>query len=615
MIKKVEQYSISDIFKIGSDTVYRIPIYQREYKWGTKSWQLLFDDVVENGEGYFIGSYICVSDSSMGGSTLELIDGQQRFTSLSLLLLALYSELTILKNDNQLDQDELMDYNNIRFQLSYRKQTSKSGKKTYDYFPKLILQGQNYNDDDYKSLLYENGIIGFAEKPLYRGVRRPEKAYEFFKKLIKEYVSDKLGEDPDLEEKDVLFELVNLFNACVIVGIEVDSHKDAYMLFESLNNRGEPLSAIDLIKNMLISRTKSVNEANECYSKWEAAIKNVSDDYSVQERFFRQYYNAFRQELNEPFKNKKNTKTYPLGYLATKSTVLEIYEKLINADYIKFVDDFVEYSSLYSIIIDNSDIRKKYKGSLQDLGRIQGAPSYLLLLYLLKNQEAMELSDSDIDTVVQILIKFFVRRNITDFPNTRNLTKIFMDIVDNIRDLYSSDVIDAILNKLKKESAPEITFDRKLRGPVYDENDTATRFILCSIEAKHQTKEIYSDFWIRENNRYTWTIEHIFPEGENIPKDWVNMIADGDKAKAEEYLEKYVHTLGNLTLTGYNQNLSNMSFEKKKNRKSKDGKKEVGYKNGLFLNKDVVSQQEWKIKNITDRTEKLVKLVKQIFAW
>ena len=86
MIKTVEQTKVSDIFSIKSNTIYRIPKYQREYTWGPSDWDALFNDVIENESGYFLGSYICVNNGSLNGTKLEVIDGQQRFTTLMLLM-------------------------------------------------------------------------------------------------------------------------------------------------------------------------------------------------------------------------------------------------------------------------------------------------------------------------------------------------------------------------------------------------------------------------------------------------------------------------------------------------------------------------------------------------
>lgn len=91
------------------------------------------------------------------------------------------------------------------------------------------------------------------------------------------------------------------------------------------------------------------------------------------------------------------------------------------------------------------------------------------------------------------------------------------------------------------------------------------------------------------------------------------MIADGKKELAEEYREKYVHTLGNLTITGYNSNLSNLSFKKKKERKSRDGKK-IGYENGLFLNKSLARTSNWTVEKIKSRTNKIVEMLMDMYS-
>lgn len=603
MINQVHPYKISQIFEIGSKTIYKIPKYQREYTWGVNEWNQLFDDIISNEEGYFLGSYICVSTRTMGTPELELIDGQQRFTTISILLAAIYSRLN--KNREKLDEDEISTLINIKKELTYNVEKG-------IYKPKLLLQVQNSNLDDYLSLLYENEIISDKiKKPNNAGNRRIYKAFKYFNKCIDEYIKENLHENNN--EISLLLDLKDKFNEAIIVGIEVDSHKDAYMLFESLNNRGIPLSAVDLIKNTLISLSESSNKSDECYEEWKTALGYLTDEYSTQERFFRQYYNAFREELNQPFIGDNPTKKYPLAYLATRTTLLDIYEKLIKNDFYTFLENLVKEAKIYSIIINNSDEDRIYKDKLLDLERIQGAPSYILLLYILTEQKRLNISDEQILYLVKLLITFFVRRNITDIPNTRNLNKIFMDIIENIKKMQGEEVCTYIKNNLREVSASDELFEQKLRGNLYDENPEATRFILCSIEALHQTKEIYTDLWSRDNsNKYIWTIEHIFPEGQNIPQSWVDMIANGDKNKANEYLQNYVHTLGNLTITGYNQNLSNMSFIDKRDRVNKEGKN-IGYKNGLFLNEDVVNEDNWTIAKIEKRTEKMINILMNLY--
>lgn len=614
MIKTVDQTTVADIFSINSDKVYRIPKYQREYTWGINEWDALFNDVIENDYGYFLGSYICVNSGSLNGTVLEVIDGQQRFSTLSLLLTALYEKLSAL--EGQMELEDKTDLSNLRSELANKKQILTAAGRKFDYTQRLILQKQNMNDEDFSYILSEKGVISAKKsRPLNFGNRRIAKAYRHFIKLIEDDVEEIKTENPNADDISALFSIKSKFEQAVLVGIEVDTNKDAYMLFESLNHRGVPLSALDLIKNTLIAQAATEAEADNSYEIWKQILSNVGqDDYAVQERFFRQYYNAFREELNAPYK--VPDKKYYLGYLATRTTLLDIYEKMIKSDYGTLLDDLLAKSQKYSLIVNNSDEEYAYTPALQDLERISGAPSYILMLYIMSNQAELGLTDDHLNSIIKTLITFFVRRNVTDVPSTRKLTQLFIDIITEAKLLQGDDVVNVIHDRLQAVAASDELFEEKLRGSIYYENPEATRFILCSIEAQHQTKEIYSDLWARDNSKkYIWTIEHIFPEGENIPDAWVDMIAGGDKSLAKQYHSDYVHTLGNLTITGYNQNLSNMAFEQKRDRKSKDKTKDVGYRNGLYLNQDVANEDTWTIKKITDRTDSIVKTLLDMYKW
>ena len=614
MIKTVDQTTVADIFSINSDKVYRIPKYQREYTWGINDWDALFNDVIENDYGYFLGSYICVNSGSLNGTVLEVIDGQQRFSTLSLLLTALYEKLSAL--EGQMELEDKTDLSNLRSELANKKQILTAAGRKFDYTQRLILQKQNMNDEDFSYILSEKGVISAKKsRPLNFGNRRIAKAYRHFIKLIEDDVEEIKTENPNADDISALFSIKSKFEQAVLVGIEVDTNKDAYMLFESLNHRGVPLSALDLIKNTLIAQAATEAEADNSYEIWKQILSNVGqDDYAVQERFFRQYYNAFREELNAPYK--VPDKKYYLGYLATRTTLLDIYEKMIKSDYGTLLDDLLAKSQKYSLIVNNSDEEYAYTPALQDLERISGAPSYILMLYIMSNQAELGLTDDHLNSIIKTLITFFVRRNVTDVPSTRKLTQLFIDIITEAKLLQGDDVVNVIHDRLQAVAASDELFEEKLRGSIYYENPEATRFMLCSIEAQHQTKEIYSDLWARDNSKkYIWTIEHIFPEGENIPDAWVDMIAGGDKTLAKQYRSDYVHTLGNLTITGYNQNLSNMAFEQKRDRKSKDKTKDVGYRNGLYLNQDVVNEDTWTIKKITDRIDSIVKTLLDMYKW
>jgi hypothetical protein len=585
--------------------VFEIPKYQREYTWGSYQWENLFDDLLDNQPGYFLGTIICIDTSidAINAPKREVVDGQQRLTTLSLLLCALYA--SIAQHKAELSDDQSDDFSLLKRKLVLK--NTASGIR-------VIPQSQNHNLEDYKGVLAEQKIISPSPMPKFAGNRRIKKAFEYFKRRIAKTVEEKKQ-----DAISTLFELLEKVNSSVMVMIEVSNHSAAYTLFESLNNRGTPLTAIDLIKNLLLAKLDLAGSESIDYyfTRWQAILENIGDDYAVQERFFRHNYNAFRRSLNKPFASPADTRQFPLGALATRSNLLDIYERIIIRDPHAFLDELTGNAELYSKIIvrDADSLSPALRDSYQSLLRVQGTPSYLLLLYLEKTKKELDINESDIANIAQLMISFFVRRNLTDTPPTRDLTRMFMAIIDDIEQngTMGQQVYDAIKDRLTSSLASDVVFEEKLRGAIYSDNYDVARFILCKIAEYGMTRETAVDLWKRNNNGvYVWTIEHIFPEGENIPKSWVDMIGAGDQQKAKEIQSQYVQTFGNLTITGYNSTLSNKAFTEKRDRKDNDGNY-IGYRNGLNLNADVVSQDVWTAKKIAERTNVLVGKIMQMF--
>ena len=282
------------------------------------------------------------------------------------------------------------------------------------------------------------------------------------------------------------------------------------------------------------------------------------------------------------------------------------------------MDELISNSKIYSKIIgvDREDLDSDFSMQLLEVARAQGVPSYLMLLYLMKKRDNLELDDTLLAGIVRLLVRFFVRRNVTDTPPTRDLERLFINICESIEDgeIQGVEVARYIERRLVDVSASTATFRERLEGPVYDVNPDMTRYILTVLAEPSVTKET-KGLWERyPSGNYIWTIEHIFPQGENIPSSWVDMIGGGDKAKAQEIQAKLVHTLGNLTITGYNSKLSNMPFIEKRDRKDSNGTN-VGYRNGLNLNEDLVSVDRWTKEQIENRTEKLVELALHAFTF
>ena len=606
MIQSVNKYHIYEIYASDGKFYFSIPKYQREYTWSYREWEALYDDISENNPEYFIGSIICIPLGDAIKPYMEVIDGQQRLTTISLFLAAIYKRLTEYKDFLGEDDDDIIP--------SMRK-ALKSNLSPNEM--KLVPQIQNHNLDDYNYIMSSLGLKKSAStKCSYFGARKVARCYYHFL-----YLMDKeMGNMEPKAKVQFLLGKYDKLKQAMLVKMEVSSHSDAYVLFESLNNRGTPLTAIDLMKNLIMARAESNGlTTDDCFNRWQQLLAYLSDDYATQERFFRQYYNAFKHSLNDPFRSDSDRKKAPLGVVATKTNLLNIFEKLIGRDLNLFLEDILECGRLYSwLILQDTD--NGYTRNLEDLDHIQGAPSYLLLLYLLKNKDVLSINDEMINKLIVVLNKYFVRRNLTDYPSTRDLTRIFMDIISKLEDATPTgdDVMTVIIDTLNTPNncASDERFKESLEGDVYKDNVGAARYILCKLAESTMTQETWRNLWERTNkNVFIWTIEHIFPEGENVPDCWVDMIAGGDKELAKKYLEEYTHKIGNLTITGYNSTLSNKSFEEKRDRKSKDGKRFIGYKNGLDINKEIAEKDSWTIEDIKARTEAIVTELLKVYSF
>ena len=604
MINSVEDPTVANILSTDMLKIYDIPRYQREYTWNQRDWANLYDDITQNDAGYFLGSFIVVNgtvNSKMDTIHYEVIDGQQRLTTLSLLLAAIYAR--VMEHKDSIDDDLMLDdVRPLRNRLILKSDKSRT---------RVIPQVQNHNLEDYRWILKEHiGLDVVMQKPKFLGLRKMSKAFNYFYDRLGEEVEDGSG----IECVHALLDICKLVCSAVVVQITVDSHADAYTLFASLNNRGVPLSAVDLIKNMLLGKVAGVDDGRIDYyfERWQEVLRNLGDDYKTQERFFRQNYDAFRREVNKPFIGESGSQL-PLGSVATRSNLLKIYEKRMEADdgALKVLDELTENSALYSKIIglDQESPDSELSHQLLELSRAQGVASYLMLLFLFKKQDQLELKDETLALLVKLLVCFFVRRNLTDTPPTRDLERLFISICESLESegLKGIAAAEYIKKRLVDVSASDASFKERLEGPIYDVNPDMTRYILTVIASPSVTKEM-KPLWDRyDSGNYVWTIEHIFPQGKNIPDEWVKMVADGDVSRAIEVQEKQVHTLGNLTITGYNSKLSNMPFVTKRDRKDANGAN-VGYRHGLNLNDELVNTDTWTSEQIQERTDKLVGL-------
>lgn len=629
---QANKLSFSEIIKIeGNVEHYHIPKYQREYVWGKYEWETLINDLNENDPDYFIGSIIVVSnhDDRPGSEKIyQVIDGQQRLTTLTLLLCAVYKKLVDLKNkSDDLNEFELEDLqiklNSVRKKLIHRK------KKTYDNESGGFMEGdlqcflrvqpsiQNKNLDDYKFIFKECGLISSKmETPKNFGNRRFSKAFLYF-----------LEEVPS--EIEQLYQFLDKINRLVFIHIAVGNQSDAFVLFETLNNRGIPLTPIDIVKNSILAeleRQKGVN-LDESFSKWQELIEFIPD-FDLQLRFLRQYYNAYK--IDPRIKHEKVTK-------ATKSNILLAYEKLIKNDVEFIFNEILTKAEIYSKVTGVTQSNdNEFNKLIEELNRVGAASSHSLLMFMISNQNHLE-SENTINEVITFLIKYYLRRNVTDYPNTRDLDTINIEIIEKVNSkivknekVSSNDIINWHLTSVRGTPSTDEHFKNSLSGSIYDTNVGMTRYLLWKIDSIYHTREYSPDLWKKTENgqNYIWTIEHIFPEGKNIPTKWIEMIGDGNKELAEKIQTEFVHKLGNLTLSAYNSNLSNRSFIEKQNLEKRiisNQELKIGYKNGLGLNQfefeingeklNLSNTNNWTKQHIQIRTDSMISKILELFKF
>lgn len=607
----------------GAREHFHVPKYQREYTWRKWHWEQLLNDIEDNDPGYFMGSIICVIDAQtiLPGDELifEVVDGQQRLTTLSLLLATIYSKLNAAwvgyaPADAEDKDDFTSCLTNIRAKLIKRKKDAKSGEAGAIKVGKNVCflrvqpSTQNHNLADYLHLLSEAGLIESQPKQPYCGNRLLGRAYAYFQEKIP-------GDIPNL------LKLMEKINQLIFVQITVGSQADAFTLFESLNNRGVPLSAMDIIKNKMLAQMERKHEVDidESFERWRRLIEAIPEA-NDQERFLRQFYNTFKHRPE--IKVEKVTR-------ATRSVIIHIYETLINRDAAMLFNELTMSAKTYGKLLRSEFSPKQVATGLTELGRISSAPAYLLLLYLF-SLDGKHFEDAKfLERVVVLIARYFIRRNVTDKPPTRQIDQALIDVVESCAVRIKSSkkleyqwFVDVLMKHARPASLHE--FKAALGGNIYDNNSWMARYVLIQLDQLHHSREYKPDFWARDDKgRFVWTVEHVLPQAEKLPEHWVEMIAGGDRRHASDLQDEWVHRLGNLTLSGYNSDLATAPFGKKqklsKDRSFLGHKINIGYQNGLALNSlafktkagrySLADVPFWNVEMIEARTNVLVDMI------
>lgn len=542
---------------LNGNKQFLIPVYQRYYSWDIEQCKRLWNDIVEMQKkgkvGHFVGSIVNIAEQAMptGVQKYMIIDGQQRMTTLSLLLLAL--------RDYAINNPEDTTINARRIDNMLLKNEYESGDERY----KLLL---TETDRDILMRLVE-------EKPI------PD---DTSSKLLDNYkfFAGKIA-DKELQPAEVYESIGKL----QIVNITLDrSVDDAQAIFESLNSTGKELSESDLIRNYVLMGLEPTEQTYVYEHLWrpmELLFVYETQD-SVMDRFFRDYLTMKITRIPKQDRVYEEFKLYHLN--CEFSTIRELCQ------------DLLTYAKYYTDMVFKRSSNPALKSLYEDINDLRMEVSYPFLLKVHNDYAEGIISEDDLKLIIRLCISYVFRRSICDIP-TNSLNKTFATLKNEIKP-------DDYVNSIKaffvmRNDYKEFPDDDKFAAAFVSRDIYTMRsrnFILSHLENYGNKAPI-----IIEN----YTIEHIMPQNSSLSPEWQQMLG----AKWREVQKTYLHTIGNLTLTAYNSEMSDHPFMVKMDM-------EGGFKeSALRLNAYVVKLNEWNEQTIKERAALLADKAKQIWAY
>lgn len=548
------------------DTQFVIPIYQRNYDWSEEQCKQLLEDIIEVGRSpkdeakvHFIGSIVYVCNDEYTTDEIEqyvIIDGQQRITTITLLLIALYHQAERLE-DNRL-AETIYEYYLIN-------------KNADDDSYKVKLKATENNERDLHYLLNKIPIPDSA----YSNIKNN---YNFFAKHITE------------DNREIIYDG---FKRLLFVEIRLERGKDnAQKIFESLNSTGLDLSQADLIRNYILMGLEP-SEQTRLYNQYWAIIESNTkhEGVSYVSDFIRDYL------------------TIRMGDIPNKNKVYSTFKKEFKLDKLNELENMLlslrTFSEIYKLFINPDYIEDRdIKDEISYIKYIEINVSYPFLLQVIDDYNKDIINKDILLRILRFVQSYACRRFIVDLP-TNALNKIFMNLYRQIdKSDYEKSLYYYVLTRSGKVRMPSNNeiFNYLSDKDLYNAKSKMKLYILERLE-NFENKEKVA---IIGNSDIT--IEHIFPQKPDLK--WRTEISENEY---KLFSEKYIHTIGNLTLSGNNGALGNKSFQEKKYMNKDNGEQGYSYSR-LWLNRSLNDIDEWNISNYKRRTETLIARFLQIWS-
>ncbi len=552
----------NDTFRqlIGNGLSYLVPLFQRDYSWTENEWDDLWQDIFEiykekSQDAHYMGYLVLQSSDS---KKFDIIDGQQRITTLSILALAVLKNLQILQ-EKGVDPEK-------------NKKREDQIRSTFIGYldPVTLISRSKLKLNKHNDYFYQNYMTTLRDMPR-SGLKTSEKllkqSLEWFIKKIQNEISNNNGEELARFIDDIADKLF-------FTKITVTDELNAFKVFETLNARGVRLSSTDLLKNYLFSVVNSANshesEMHSLEISWGKIVNKLGGDS------FPDYLRAFWNSKNK---------------LVRKSELFKTIKKQIS--------NMEQVFSLIRELEDNLDIYTAF-GHPEDEFWTQEQKKYIKELKMFNIRQPFSLlmiackkfNEEDFTKLLRACSIISFRYNVICGLNPNEQENVYnktANLIAHSNKLTINEVIDNLKDVYPEDSRFGAAFEEKELNTTGGRQNKIAKYILFEIEKQlsNQDYEIDSD---------KYSLEHILPE--NPDETWAEYEESRD--------EKYIYRLGNFTLLTKTENkdIGNKNFEIKK----------LVYKNSQFeITKKITDYEDWNIEKIANRQKKLAKTAKTVW--
>lgn len=537
---------------------YCIPVFQRDYAWTEEQCTKLFEDIVmayKKDRPHFCGSFVYAPlGSKKHIDSYIIIDGQQRFTTLYILIKALADSA-----DDDRDKDVLQ---------RYLYNEDKFDRYGLDEKSKLKLKPVKTDND--QLLLLMSGKIEQMDKSR-RGIIYHN--YMLFMQLIKSFLEE--------SSANSVLMINDGIEKLICADIRLDTDDNAQEIFERINSTGIKLGLADLIRNYILMTD---TDQERLYEEYWLTVQNLLPD-KLLDNFFIDYLNMKSDGF---VKESEAYKSFKQVYVEGKY------------DNEKMLQEILHYAKQYYVFCyGSSDFGAEVNKALAGLRKLKQTTVYLFLFRVFDDYENGIINKNELARVLKMLLSYSIRRLVCEI-GSNTLRGLYKTLYGRVfeqkenKNTYYDSLVSFFLQQTSKNTIPsDNEFVTALQEKNLYSKNALCKYLLCAIE--NQGKETLDT----EN----LSIEHIMPQNKNLSMSWQKMLGEN----WQSVHEKYLHTLGNLTLTGYNSELGDKPFEKKKE------KLEETITHIAVLYSDVKDKSEWNSVNMEKRAKRLAEIILKLF--